>query len=156
MPSLQAVINHKVIVLIARLAVGGIFVFAGIIKLFEPIEEFIAIGHQWAILPDPLLTWYITLLPWVELVFGIFILLGIFTRWSAVILALCLVSFLIGIVINMGRGRTLEDCGCFGSAFEFGKTFTGLLIRDIILLLFTFILMCTKQTWLSVDRYFRS
>ena len=59
---LRSIIDNRYLVIICRLLVGGIFVTSGIIKLIEPIEEFIAIGRQWDIISDPWLTWFITLL----------------------------------------------------------------------------------------------
>lgn len=154
MNKLTQLINNQYVTVVSRLVVGGIFTYAGVIKVIEPIEDFIAIAHQWNIIPDPFLTWFITLLPWVELVFGVLLIIGAFTRVSAGVIGLTLLSFIIAILINMARGRTLEDCGCFGTAFEFGDTFGQLLFRDIILMILTLGLMYAKQTWLSVDALF--
>jgi uncharacterized membrane protein YphA (DoxX/SURF4 family) len=155
MQQIQKLLNNKYLVVACRVIVGGIFVLAGITKLLEPIEEFIAIGRSWDIVPDPLLTWYMTLLPWVEVVFGILLLVGLFTRISAAVIALTILSFIIGITVNMMRGRTLEECGCFGGALDFGDSFQQLLWRDLVLMGMTLVLMCTKQTWLSLDKYFQ-
>ncbi len=155
MQKLQTLLNNKYLVIICRVVVGGIFILAGASKLVEPIAEFIAIGRSWDIIPDPLLTWYMTLLPWVELIFGIMLIVGIFTRVSAWVIFLCLLSFIIAISINMVRGRTLQDCGCFGSALHFGDTFAKILWRDFVLMAMTLILMFSRQTWLSLDKYFQ-
>lgn len=146
-------LNNQYLILGNRVVVGGVFIAAGAVKLFEPIEDFIAIGRQWEIIPDPLLTWYMTALPWVEFIFGILLLLGVLRRVSASIIGLTLVSFIIGIVTNMIRGRTLADCGCFGNAFEFGSSFGELLFRDSVLLILCVILIASTQSWLSVDGY---
>lgn len=151
--TLRTLVDHKLLNVVARVSVGGIFLVAGVIKLFEPIEDFIAIGRSWNIVPDPLLTWYMTALPWVEVVFGLAILVGVFTRVSAVITSLTLLSFLIGIVVNMMRGRTLGECGCFGGAFEFGDSFEQLLVRDLVLMAFSLVLVFSRQTWLTIDRW---
>lgn len=148
-------VRNRYVIALSRLVVGGIFVLAGIAKLMEPIEDFITIGRQWDILPDPLLTWYVIALPWVELVFGILLILGVFTRISAAVLSLTLVSFIIAIVINMVRGRTLNECGCFGSILHFGSTFGQMLWRDAVLLLLSALAMQVKQPWLSVDRWLK-
>lgn len=156
MNKLKALFQQGYIGILLRIIVGGVFIAAGLLKITEPIDSFIQIGRLWNILPDPWLTWYIMALPWVELIFGIFLVLGLFTRVSAGIIALCLLSFIIGIVINMIRGRTLGECGCFGGAFDFGKSFEQLLFRDLILMVFTLVIMCTKRTWLSLDNYLRT
>lgn len=152
---LKNFVSHRYVGIVCRLIVGGVFIAAGMLKITEPIESFIEIGRLWNIIPDPFLTWFMTALPWVELIFGVFVVLGMFTRFSASIIALCLLSFMIGIVVNMIRGRTLGECGCFGGAFDFGKSFTELLVRDVILMLFTLVIVFTKKTWLSLDNYLR-
>lgn len=155
MEKIRTLINNKYLVVVSRLVVGGVFVFAGVTKIMEPIEDFIAIARGWDIVPDPLLTWYITALPWVEITFGMLLILGAFLRISSSIIGLTIVSFLIGIIVNMIRGRTLDECGCFGGGFEFGDTFSQLLWRDLFLMAVTLILIFTRQTWLSVDNYFK-
>lgn len=153
MNKLRTVLAHRYTGLSCRVIVGGVFIAAGLLKLSQPLDSFIEIGRQWNIIPDPFLTWYITALVWVELVFGLFLVLGLFTRFSASVIGLCLLSFMIGIVVNMIRGRTLGECGCFGGAFDFGKTFEELLLRDIALMAFTLILVFSKKSWLSLDNY---
>lgn len=155
MQQIQKLLNNKYLIIVCRVVVGGIFILAGVSKLIEPIAEFIALGRSWDIIPDPLLTWYMTMLPWVELVFGIMLILGLFTRVSAAVIGLTILSFIIAITINMVRGRTLEDCGCFGSTLHFGDTFAQLLWRDLVLMAMALILTFTRQTWLSLDEYFK-
>ena len=141
--------------MVARLSVGGVFAAAGGIKLTEPIEDFIAIGHQWEILPDPFLTWYITALPWAEFIFGIMLIVGAFTRISAGMIALMTLSFVIGIVVNMARGKTLDDCGCFGGSFHFGDTFPQLLWRDLVIMALSVSMMFTRKVHWSVDSWLK-
>ncbi len=154
MEALKKLINNKYFVLVSRVVLGGVFVLAGGAKLMEPIADFIAIGRSWDIIPDPLLTWYMTALPWVEVIFGLLLIIGAFVRFSSVVISLSTVSFIIGIVVNMTRGRTLEDCGCFGDALHFGDTFGQLLWRDLVLLALAIVLIITSQKWLSVDGWF--
>ncbi len=131
---------------VCRGIVGSVFIVAGVLKIIQPIDAFIAIGRQWNILPDPFLTWYIMALVWVEVITGLFLVLGLFTRFSAGVIALCLLSFVIGIIVNMVRGRTLGECGCFGGAFDFGKSFVELLVRDLILMGLTSIVIFSKHS----------
>lgn len=152
---LRTLINNRYIVLAGRIIVGAVFIGGGVLKLLHPTSEFIQIVQQWQILPDPLSIWYATLLPWVEIIFGIFLVTGLWQRVSASIIGLCLLSFLIAIVINMVRGRTLGECGCFGGAFDFGKTFPELLARDIVLFLLDLYVISSTQKWLSLDKYFQ-
>ncbi|MBI2415437.1 MAG: DoxX family membrane protein [Candidatus Kerfeldbacteria bacterium] len=147
--------NNHWVVIISRGLVGGIFVLAGLAKLTQPIEEFIGIARQWNIIADPWLTWYVTIVPWAEVVFGLLVIVGLWRRLAAGGIAGLLLSFIIGIVINMSRGRTLDECGCFGSSFSFGETFPELLWRDLVLLALTSILIITQHNLWSFDKWLK-
>lgn len=120
----------------------------------QPTEEFTAIVRAWQILPEPIVTWYAIALPWVEFIAGITLLIGYWQRWSAVITALMLLSFLIAAGINVGRGLVLENCGCFGELLKLGDTFQELLWRDLILFVLTLCIVFAPPSWLSFDRRF--
>ena len=92
-------------VLILRITLSGIFISAGISHLLLPakvagrIEN--AVFKEFAYsFGDPYLLGILT--GYVLLIFGIMFLLGIFTRWSALILFLVLIP--ITITIQMGNG----------------------------------------------------
>lgn len=100
--------------LAARLAVGLVFVLAGISKLVAP-GTFSATLLAYDLLPVALLRPVALSLPWVELVVGLYLLAGLFTRvaaWAAIGL---LAVFMLAIGQALLRGLSLEDCGCFGS-----------------------------------------
>ena len=52
-------------------------------------------------------------MPVVEIIVGLAILVGLLTRWSALLGALAMVAFIAGIASVWARGISL-DCGCFG------------------------------------------
>lgn len=145
---------NKHLVLIFRLVVGGVFVLAGVSKLIAPLAEFIAVANQWEILSDPWLTIYAWTLPWAEVIFGLGLILGVWHRFSSLMVGLMILSFIIAIAINMARGKTLDDCGCFGQLFSLGETFQELLWRDGVLLIMTlWIGLMPKPLRWSVDAW---
>jgi uncharacterized membrane protein YphA (DoxX/SURF4 family) len=82
-----------------------------------------------------------TVLPWIELILGIFLIIGIFARFSAIILSSSLVVFMILIGINSLNG-TIENCGCFPSYSIFSSSnIVFLFSRDILFLLFGLIII---------------
>ena len=98
--------NYSLISLVARGVCGMRFFMAGIWKVFTLTP----VGHaeKWFTGPYAdtwLPTWALwvagTVTPFVELLGGAFLLLGLFTRWSA--LALCLV------LIEVTFGHTLKE-----------------------------------------------
>jgi uncharacterized membrane protein YphA (DoxX/SURF4 family) len=52
-------------------------------------------------------------LPILEILVGVCLLLGLLTRVAAVVSAVLLVAFVVGIASAWGRGLSIE-CGCFG------------------------------------------
>ncbi len=101
--------------LAARLFLGLVFAYAGFSKLMEPLENFRGALAQYEVIPYRLLTPMATVLPWLELTFGIFTMLGFATRLSSLALALFSLSFL----IVLGSSHVLLgsfpiSCGCFG------------------------------------------
>lgn len=142
--------QNNYLTLISRITVGATFIFASTSKIAQP-QEFILMVREYNILFGPLTTWYGYLLPWVELIFGLTLIVGFFTRFSAGIINLTLLSFLIAVMINIYRGATL-DCGCFGSEDPLGwNTY----FRDLVLfLLGTQIFLSTKNRF-SLDYWIR-
>lgn len=135
-----------------RIILGLIFILAGLSKTTAPIAEFIGLARQWQILPEPWVVIYAFTLPWVELIAGILLLLGAWPRFNAGLIALMLLSFIIAIIINLSRGLSLEDCGCFGSWLQLGESMQDLLWRDSLMLLGSlWIIFNPKPIWLSVE-----
>lgn len=84
--------------LVLRVVLGVTLVFAGYSKIFDP-AVFVEIVKNMAgnYLPDFFVTAYGYALPYVELVTGIFLVLGLFTRITGTIVALLFASIIIGI-----------------------------------------------------------
>jgi len=120
--------------LLSRLLLGGIFIYASIDKIAHP-HAFAKIIHNYQLLPDVLIYAAAVMLPWVELVSGLFIVAGIFKRTTAIILSSLLLVFAVAISINLIRGIEF-DCGCFSTvASDSGSASVFLLIRDILMLI---------------------
>lgn len=97
----------------ARLLLGGIFLYAGIPKLFSP-EQFAATVFSYQILPDLLISPVAIMLPWVETLTGLFLITGIWLPGSVLLVNFLLAAFLGAIIFNYMRGLNI-DCGCFSS-----------------------------------------
>ncbi|MFH0952490.1 MAG: MauE/DoxX family redox-associated membrane protein [Patescibacteria group bacterium] len=151
MPGFNFLMNNRVIALIARFLLAGIFIASGLTKLMEPREEFIALVKSFAVLPEPAAVVYATLLPWVELVTGALLLFGLFVRQSAVVVNLMLFSFVIAIAVVFLRDGSLTNCGCFGS-FSNQDSAAVLIARDGIFMLLATLLMYGKVRPFSMDK----
>lgn len=68
--------GSKVIMLAARLILGGVFVFASVDKILHP-AAFADAVYNYQILPDSLINVAAIILPWLELVLGSLLIIGV-------------------------------------------------------------------------------
>lgn len=101
--------------LLARLAVGGMFVYAGVLKLLAPAEEFAYAIETYKVTGAQLSLWAAYTLPWLELYSGLLLLCGIFTRVNALFCGGLLIFFEVLLAQARLRGLPVTSCGCFGS-----------------------------------------
>jgi len=118
---------------IIRLAVGGLFIWAGLLKVVDPLGFAQDIANYRVFSRD--LSFLITLvLPWIEILCGVLVIIGIFRTSSSLILSGLLGLFLLLIMVTLIRGLDV-DCGCFGSIGR--HVDFRLLVTDMVLLYLT-------------------
>jgi uncharacterized membrane protein YphA (DoxX/SURF4 family) len=98
--------------LLARLIVGVVLIWAGAAKVTSPALSARAV-RAFQILPYDFAGYVGYALPVVEILVGLLLVIGLFTRLSATVGGLLMVAFIIGIASAWARGLTI-DCGCFG------------------------------------------
>lgn len=108
---MQTVFFHPVIILAARLVLGSVFVIAGVEKVVNP-NAFAKAINNYQMLPFAALNVMALVLPWLEVLTGVFLIFGIRLRASSALIASMLVVFLIAIGSAMVRGLSIE-CGCY-------------------------------------------
>lgn len=119
------------------LGFGGVFIYAGALKLQDPTRFLIDI-RSFDLVPDPYAAWLALLLPWIEIFGGIAVIIGLCRRGGLFLLNLSLVAFFIAIAIAKSRGLSIH-CGCFGGK-DGASDYIELFVRDGILLAVGFIL----------------
>jgi uncharacterized membrane protein YphA (DoxX/SURF4 family) len=97
-----------------RFVLAAFFVVAGIAKVADP-PGFAHEIHNYQLVPGIAVNAMALVLPWLEIVVGLALFLGIATRSAATILAFLLAVFIVALSINLARGRPV-DCGCFGTS----------------------------------------
>jgi uncharacterized membrane protein YphA (DoxX/SURF4 family) len=100
--------------IVARLILGGSFIFAAAAKIADP-PAFAHEIYNFKLFPGSLVNAAALWLPWVEMLAGLALVAGIWRSVSAVLLGLLLFVFVGALSINLARGRAV-DCGCFGSS----------------------------------------
>jgi putative oxidoreductase len=98
--------------LAARVALGGMFAFAAYNKLANP-QEFAFSVKAFKILPDHLAVLATFVLPWLEMICGVLLIGGVWTRAAALVGVGQLALFIGGIISVLERGLNVK-CGCFG------------------------------------------
>ena len=101
----------RVIFLLSRLFLGGIFAYASYDKIIHPVP-FAEIVYNYQILPDALVNIVSLFLPWIELLVGLSLILGVWLPGAVLICNLLLLAFFSTLVFNIARGLDI-DCGCF-------------------------------------------
>ncbi len=136
--------------LLARLAVGGLFVYAGLMKTLAPAEEFGYAIEGYKVLNSQLSLYAAYVLPWLELWSGLMLCAGIFTRLNALFAGALLVLFegLLGQALL--RGLPVTSCGCFGSSG--GNSLAREFFQNLFFLALAW-LAYKKGSYGSADRY---
>lgn len=107
-------VSNKYLLLLFRLFVGFIFIYAGIEKISDPSAFSTAI-YNYKLLPISLVNFLAITLPWIELTAGLLLLFGVYVKENSSIISILLVIFFIAIAISLARGLNIE-CGCFGTS----------------------------------------
>lgn len=102
--------------LLARVTVGAVFAYSGVIKLLAPAEEFAFAIESYQLVGPGLGLLTAQVLPWLELYAGVLLLAGVFTRWMSLAVMAMLFAFEIILAQALVRGLDIASCGCFGAA----------------------------------------
>jgi uncharacterized membrane protein YphA (DoxX/SURF4 family) len=122
---------HKYAVVLLRLVLGAVFVYAAYMKLRDPWTLFAMSIDGYKLLPEWGVVTLARTLPWFELILGLALISGLALRYASVAGAALLGVFFVIMAISYARGMAIE-CGCFGPGEALGpKT----LLRDGTLVL---------------------
>jgi len=150
--AMKNLFQNRWLLLLLRLALGGIFITAGIAKLSNQ-AEFINAVIGYGILPDSLARAYGYALPWAELAIGFCLIMGLFTRIASGLVLPVALSFLIANSYAIYR-QFQDDCGCFGALVP--MSYPVSLTIDVLMLLMAAVLLVGKARvkFLSVSALF--
>jgi len=136
-----------------RYFLGGIFLYAGIVKVIDPAGFALSI-YNYKLLPEGMINAVAILLPWVEIMVGGSLLLGVWTMGSSLVVSVLLGIFACALSINLARGPDIS-CGCFTTATDSGSINWIYLIRDLGLLGMALHVFFFDQALVSVSRFIR-
>jgi len=127
------------VLLLLRFALGGVFIYYATPKIVAP-DLFAADVFNYHLLPPWGVNTLALVLPWLELYTGVFLVLGVWSRAAATLMAGLLVVFLVAFTSAKLRGYDIA-CGCAERGAEAKPT--GLLffwLRDSAMLAAAFLL----------------
>lgn len=112
-----------------RVGLGAMFLYAALTKVPD-LPLFAEEIANYQLLPAPLVPWVAALLPGIEIVLGLALIAGLWTRTAAALTGALLVVFTVGLTQALLRGIDLR-CGCFGSA---EPATWGTVVRDLAMI----------------------
>ena len=134
-------VNLKYLQILFRLIVGIVFIYASYDKILDPIS-FSKNIHNFHITPIFIENLAALIIPWLELIIGILLILGLFLEGTTTITIALLMFFIFILSQAVFRGIDVH-CGCFKSEAEIATVdlrfqLIKRIIEDIILLIFTY------------------
>jgi len=138
--------------LIARVVLGGVWLWAGLAKLPHPDTSVSAV-RAYQLLPAGLAETVGHVLPMLEVVLGACLVVGLLVRFSGALSALLLVAFIVGMISVWSRGIEI-NCGCFGDGGpnpNASSQYPWEIARDTGLLALSLFLAWLPRTPVSVD-----
>lgn len=128
------------------IALGLFFVVAALPKLVDP-PSFAHMVYNYRLVPGALVNLMALAMPWLELLTGLALILGIWPRTSAGLVGALLLVFILAISVNLVRGNAI-DCGCF-DVLEANKTVDERLadMRLVVLRDLGMLLMVAQILW---------
>jgi len=133
-------IRNRAVLFAFRIVVGGLFLYAGALKIADPLG-FAQDIDNYRLVPRAIAFFVALILPWVEVLAGAALIAGLFTRTSAGLISLMLVFFILLVAVTMARGLDV-DCGCFGALSR--KAGWGLILEDAAMLFMAVLLAFSR------------
>ncbi len=116
MIDISKILENKYLQLSARIIVALVFIVFGMSKIAEP-AQFAKDINNYGMLPYQLTNLAAIILPWIELISGLLLLLGVRLKTNALLIAAMLIIFNIAVATAWARGLDIH-CGCYSDVAE--------------------------------------
>ncbi|MDR2974071.1 MAG: DoxX family protein [Propionibacteriaceae bacterium] len=141
----------------ARLILGGVLVWAGMMKILDIGQSVIAVRAYDFPIPEALVSLIGYGMPIVEILLGLALVAGILTRWAGLAAAVMMVMYIAAIASAWARGLSI-DCGCLtpggvildpSQETKYGQD----ILRDVGLIICAVWLVVFPRARVSVDTW---
>jgi len=148
------------LVLPCRVVLGGLFVLAGVMKM-QDLQAFAEAIDAFKIIPERaefLIPFAAFAMPWIEVFAGAFLVLGLWSRASALVISAMLVAFIAmiaSVLIRIEMGQPLSvTCTCFGKLEWPCPPKLGMcqIWRDVVMLVMGAVVLKWAPGPLAIDR----
>ena len=140
---MRRVIDNDLLTVVLRVAVGVTLIYASIYKINDP-GAFAKSIYYYHLVPGDLINLMALILPWIELLCGLALILGLFYHGAVVLVNVMMVTFIFALSAAIVRGIDIE-CGCFKAAKASTDSAWEALALDLVLILFTLQLLFSRS-----------
>lgn len=137
-----------------RVLIGIFFAFSGFEKLMQPVENFQYVVESYKMLNHTLSLVVALIMPWVELLLGVFVVLGLWLKTSLKLLCLMTAGFIVVVAQAILRSLPIDECGCFGESISLPLHVVLLMDSVICILIAILVKFSTKISIPGLDDYF--
>ena len=130
---MKNLLKSKYLAFLFRLILGCVFVYASFDKISHP-ADFARIIYNYHFLPTSAINLFAIILPWIELMCGMALILGLFVESASLLIGFLLGIFIVALSSAVIRGLDIS-CGCFSTASSSEKVVWDTIIRDLIMLM---------------------
>jgi len=148
---LHRFITHPLLISLLRVALGAVFIVASLDKIQNP-EAFATTIANYRLLPYTVINGMAIVLPWLEVVTGILLILGVWIKASTIIVWGLLFAFSIAISQALARGLDIS-CGCFTTNPDADRMSLWTLIWDLIWLCWGILIWIFDQGHYSIFKF---
>ncbi len=132
-----------------RFYLAVVFIAAAWPKIVSPYDFALSVA-TYQIIPLALVNFFSIVIPWMEMIAGILLLIGFWTKPSTVIILSLLVLFTVALSIALAKGLDI-NCGCFASTEAADEIGHATLFRDLTWIIMALFLLRFDRGLLAVD-----
>lgn len=127
--------QNKYFSILVRIILGAILIYSSLDKIDNRVE-FIKIVNHFHILPAVVVNLFAITLPWVELLTGLFLIVGKYVKAASLLYSVLLVVFIVALLQAELRGIN-TNCGCFSLKAGEDSNLWLRMFLDLIMLFFS-------------------
>lgn len=142
------------IFVLLRIAIGVLLCLSGFEKATQPYQNFLYVIQGYEVFPSIIEKAIAIVMPWAELLVGIFMIAGLWLNVSIRAAIVFFVGFILIISQALIRQIPLDNCGCFGEALHIDPHVMLVFDSVTLIVLCLMIRRFTQTQQLSLDHHF--